>query len=253
MQKNLVLFIVIILIVFSSGCAWMAPEPTPAAPTQTPDVPPVEETITLIPTFTPELDQVTEAALRYYPLFVGSTWVSEFLGYDQNGEVVWRVVETVTENRKVKGYFVAVLKRHAEVIDGEPPPGFQAIPATGTFWYLVDGENLYRFEDQFFTELSEAWLDLVLPFPEDGQVWYPDPDLRAESDGSRAGFRFASDPYRKVLPTGGTHTCYNVSMVLTDGEAMGTFCEGVGFVYQEFDSENHAFGHRYELKEFFIQ
>ncbi len=251
MQKTLGLLIVIILMIFTVGCAWLAPQTTPVGPSLIPDGLPVEGLISLIPT--PALDPATEQALRLYPLFVGSTWVSEYLGYDQNQEVVWRVVETVTENRLVKGYFVAVLERQIELLDGNPPPDFQAIPDTGTFWYLVDGENLYRFDHQFFTKLSDAWLDLVLPFPEGGQVWVPDPTLRAQTDEVLPGFRYASDVYKKVLPTGGTITCYNVLTVLADGEARGTFCEGVGFVYQEFDSENHEFGYRYELKEFSIQ
>lgn len=251
MQKNLLPLIFIMAMSLMSGCQSWARTPNVDLSQPTPEVPTPDASITLTPM--PKLDPATEQALRLYPLTIGATWVYEYLGYDQGQEVVWRVVETVVETRIEDSYYIAELERSAELLDGDPPPGFFSAPDTGKFWYLVDGENLYRFEDQLFTEVSGAWLDLVLPFPENSQAWYPHPDQRANLDHRTVGFRYASAPFQRVLPIGGTYTCYNVATRYVDGTAEGTFCESVGFVYQEFNYYNRAFGYRSELRGFSIQ
>ncbi len=251
MQKFLVLLIFISIFIFTCGCQQQATQPTPDLSQSTPAQQTQGVPLTFTPT--PTLDPATEQALRLYPLFVGGTWVYEYLGYDQNQEVVWQVVETVIETRFVDGYYVAVLEREAELLEGDPPSGFLSVPDTGTFWYLVDGHELYRFENMLFTNLSGAWLDLVLPFPENSQAWYPNPDQRTEFDMRITGFRYASEPFKKVLPNGGTYTCYNVATRFSDGTAEGTFCESIGFVYQEFNYYNRAFGYRSELRDYLMQ
>ena len=252
MPKHILLFISICFFALTSGCNPPATQPAPDLPQVSPVQPTLAATIT--PTPAPTLAPAIEQALQIYPLFKGSTWVYEYLGYDQSQEVVWRVVETVNDIRFVEGYYVAVLERSAELLEGDPPSGFLSAPDTGTFWYLVDGRNLYRFENQLFTRLSGAWLDLILPFPKDSQAWYPNPDQRANIDMRTTGFRYASAPFKRVLPMdGGTYTCYNVATRYADGTAEGTFCESVGFVYQEFNYYNRAFGYRSELREFSIQ
>lgn len=252
MPKKYRFFILIIFFALASGCNPPATQPIPDLKQLTPGELTMAATVT--PTPAPTLEPATEQALRMYPLFEGSTWVYDYLGYDQSREVVWRVIETVTDTRFVEGYYVAVLNRSTELLEGDPPPGFLSAPDTGTFWYLVDGGNLYRFEDRLFTQLTGAWLDLVLPFPENSHAWYPNSDQRANLDMRTTGFRYASAPFTRVLPMdGSTHTCYNVATRYTDGTAEGTFCESVGFVYQEFNYYNRAFGYRSELREFYIQ
>lgn len=251
MQKYFRLFVLIFLLLSASGCHRLAAQPTPDLSRLTPVPPTLEPAIS--PTPAPTLDPATAEALRLYPLSVGSTWVYAYLGYNQDQEVVWQVVETVTDTRWVDGYYVAKIDRETEVLEGEPPADFLSTPDEGTFWYLVDGQNLYRFEDRLFTDLEGAWLDLVLPFPADSQAWYPNPDQRNNIDMRTSGFRYASDPFFKNLPMGGTYTCYNVATRYVDGTAEGTFCETIGFVYQEFNYYNRAFGYRSELKGFSLQ
>jgi hypothetical protein len=251
MLRVYLFFISFVVMIFTSGCHRLAATPqvdirilTPAATIQ-------DSPSTANPT--PTLDLTTEQTLQLYPLRMGNTWVYEYLGYDQSREVVWRVVETVVETRIVDGYYVAELERSAELLEGNPPPGFLTTPETGKFWYLIDGQNIYRFEDQMFTNVSGAWLDLVLPFPENNQAWFPNPDHRASLDMQTEGFRYASKPFKRVLPMGGTYTCYNVATSYVDGTVEGTFCETVGFVYQEFNYDNRAFGYHSELRGFSIQ
>ena len=251
MQKFFYIILLGLILVFMSGCQRLAGQPTLDLSVLTPAQPALEPSLTLTPT--PTLNPATEQALKIFPLRIGSTWVYAYLGYDRNQEVVWQVVETVTDIRFVDGYYVAVLERTTELLDGDPPPGFLSAPDAGTFWYLVDGHDLYRFEDQLFTRLSAAWLDLVLPFPENSQAWYPNPDQRAHLDMRTEGFRYASDSFTRILPMGGTYTCYNVATRYVDGTAEGTFCESIGYVYQEFNYYNRAFGYRSELKGFSIQ
>lgn len=242
---------ILCVLLLSTGCQSQVTQPVADVEQITPG----SQTEVPAPTATPGpiLDPATEEALRIYPLVVGSSWIYDYLGYDQSREVVWQVEETVMETKFVNGYYVAVLERNAELLDGEPPPGFLSAPDTGTFWYLVDGQNLYRFEEQLFTELSGAWLDLVLPFPGNNHAWYPNPVQRAHLKAGDYGFRYASAAFEKVLPMGGTYTCYNVATRYTDGTAEGTFCEAVGFVYEEFNYYDLAFGYRSELRGFTIQ
>ncbi len=199
----------LILLVLLSSCHRLATTPTVDLSRFTPQPSqtavgtlPVPETIS---TFS--LDPETEQTLRLYPLWVGSSWVYEYLGYDENMEVIWRVVETVVETSMMEGYYVAKLEREAEVMEGIPPADFEHAPETGTFWFLIDGKNLYRFEDHLQLDLSQAWLDLVLPFPEAGEAWYPDPEQRHLAEPELIGSRYASEPFSGKLPMGGMYTC----------------------------------------------
>ena len=198
-------------------------------------------------------DSSVEQTLRIYPLYVGSSWVYEYLGYDENREVVWRVVETVVASDIVDGYYAVKMERTAALVDGFAPEGFISTPETGTFWYFIDGMNLYTFEGDGIPNPLHAWLDLIVPFPGEGIAWYPDPDLRAENLNEINGSRFASDPFRKVLPMGGIYTCYNITTQYDEYIEEGTFCETVGFVYQESTHLEPAYGYRMELEGYSLQ
>lgn len=255
MKKNLFPLLLIIFTVMLSGCYRLATTPTVDLSRFTPQASQtaVEELPALEKTLTFSLDPATERALRLYPLWVGSSWVYEYLGYDENVEVIWRVVETVIETELVEGYYVAKLEREAEVIDGVPPVGFEYAPETGIYWILVDGKNLYRFDDQLHTDLSDAWLDLILPFPEPGEAWYPDPDQRSSDEPDLIGSRYASEPFQGKLPMGGMYTCYNVALFYNDRTVEDTFCETVGFVFKEYRNYDIHFGYRSELVGFSLQ
>ncbi len=204
-------------------------------------------------TATPKLDSATQNVLRIYPLWVGSTWVYEYLGYTWDAEVLWRVTETVVDSQIVDGHYVARVERTVELEEGHPEDNFPYMPGEGTYYYLIDGTDIYQFKDQVGTDLTNAWLDLVIPFPGD-DVWYPDPAARAESDPPQFGYRFASAPYDQGLPEDGTvHICYNVATRIEAGKNEGTFCEGVGYVYQEATVWNTGIGFMSELVGFSLQ
>ena len=205
------------------------------------------------PTLAADLDPASEQTLRIYPLWLGNAWVYEYLGFDQGKEVVWRIIDTVVDTRFMDGYYVVELERSVTLIDGNPTESFLSEPEEGTFWYLIDGKNLYRFEEVFHTDLKNAWLDLVLPFPQNNLAWYPHPDKRSHLQQDTTGFRYASDPFKKVLPWGETYDCYNVATRFKDATAEGTFCVGVGYVYEEFNYYDRAYGYRSELIEFSLQ
>jgi hypothetical protein len=206
------------------------------------------------PTGTPELDPATQAALRRYPLWVGSSWVYINVGYTREKEVTWRVVETVIETQIVNGYYVATVERSAELLEGTPDAAFPYQPEEGVYYELVDGDHLYRSTDEVLTELDEAWLDLVIPFPEDGGTWYPDPADRASAEPPEAGYKYASEPFDQTLPEDDSmRVCYNVATKLTDGKDEGTFCDGIGFVYREATRWNSGEGFRSEMVGFSLQ
>jgi hypothetical protein len=249
MRKTLIVILISFSLLFS-GCDRLSPVPALEYRTAQPqgeasDIPPVQPGL--------PLDPAVEHVVRIFPLRVGSSWVYHYLGYDQRMEVVWRVVERVIDTRLLGTYFIAELERSVSLIDGQPSQGFLVSPTAGTFWYLVDGQHVYRYEEQLHTDLAGAWLDLVIPFPQNNQAWFPHPDQRSLLEPSTVGFRTASDPFKKVIPMGGTYTCYNIATRYKDGTAEGTFCEGIGYVYQEFNYYNRAFGYRSELVDFSLQ
>lgn len=202
----------------------------------------------------PAMDPEVKESLRIYPLLEGSIWVYDYLGFDQSQEAIWRVVETVIETEVIGNVYMATLERTAELVDGVPHGNLLIEPETGVFRYVIDGENIYRIDGSDDIDLSRAWLELVLPFPGEDEGWYPDPELRSINREGEMGLRQASASYQEVLPQGGVFTCYNVKTVHPDVMVdEGTFCETVGFVYQEFIYFDFSFGFRSELERFTVQ
>ncbi|MCB2214274.1 hypothetical protein KQH50_02645 [bacterium] len=254
------IYLILFISVLLSGCLRPATLPTVDLSQFTPQpavsqaVPSEGTAAAINPTATPELDPVTQATLRRYPLWVGSSWVYTYIGYTQEKEVTWRVVETVVETQIIDGYYVATVNRTAELLEGTPGANFPYKPEEGIYYELVYGGNLYRSEDQVQTNLSDAWLDLVIPFPEDGGRWYPDPADRAMDNPPDTRYKFASDPYQQTLPEDDSmRTCYNVAIRLADGKDEGTFCNGIGFVYREATLWNSGEGFRSEMVGFSLQ
>ncbi len=252
------LLLIVFILLATAGCHRLASTSSVDLRRFTPGVKTQESTsieITPIPEKAPilTLDSATEEILRIYPLWIGSSWVYQYLGYDESREVIWRVVETVVDTGFLEGYYLVEMERTAELVEGYAPDGFLSAPETGTFWYLVDGVNLYRYETKVDLDVSNAWLDLVIPFPGAGVAWYPDPDQRFDSAGSTAGSRSASDPFKKVLPMGGTYTCYNIATQYTDRTEEGTYCETIGFVYKESTHFDLVYGYRMELEGYTLQ
>jgi hypothetical protein len=261
LKKLLIRLILLVVAVFIlSGCLRPATSPTVDLSQFTPQsgtpsgLTSTEEIILSIFTPTPKLDSATQTALRIYPLWLGSSWVYDYIGYTPDEEVRWRVIETVVDTQIVDGYYVAKVERRAELQEGKPADNFPYLPEEGVFYYLIDGSDIYRSEGQVQTDLANAWLDLVIPFPEKGDIWYPDPEERVKADPSPVGYRYASEPYDQGLPEDDIiHTCYNVATRVQDGNNEGTFCEGVGYVYQEATIWNTGVGFRSELIGFSLQ
>jgi hypothetical protein len=257
MKKPSLILLLLIFPITTAACHRMASTSSVDQSRFTPD--PTSETYEVTTPFPGPaadewaLDATTEQTLSVYPLWVGSSWVYDYLGYDESREVIWRVVETVIGTDFVDGYYVAELERTAELVEGYAPEGFPCIPETGTFWYLIDGGELYRYEHDVDADLTRAWLDLMIPFPKDGEVWYPDPDQRANDTGEVSGSRSASAPFRNVLPMGGTYTCYSIVTQYEDRLEKGIFCETVGFVYQELTHYDPVYGYRLELEGYSLQ
>jgi hypothetical protein len=254
------IFLTVLIAFLLSGCLRPASLPTVDLSQFTPqpgssEIVPTEGTAAAVyPTDTPELDPATQATLRRYPLWVGSSWVYSYVGYTREKEVTWRVVETVVETQIIDGYYVATVERTAELIEGTPDAAFPYKPEEGVYYELVDGGNLYRTEGEIETDLDEAWLDLVIPFPEEGDPWYPDPVDRAAAEPPETGYKYASEPYDQTLPEDDSmRICYNVAMRMADGKDEGTFCDGIGFVYRESTLWNTGEGFRSEMVGFSLQ
>lgn len=251
MKKSSRILILIIFTFALSGCSDWNVTPCMELSRLTPEfeAPDLSQQATL----EANLDPATEKALQSYPLRVGSTWVYEYLGFDETMEVIWRVTEAVVDAKVINGYYLAKLERISMCKEGDPPENFPNAPETGTFWYLIDGNKLYFFEEEYDLDLDNAWLDLIIPVPGKDQGWYPQPDLRANQEPEEIGYRQASDPYQEVLPIGGTYTCYNISTNVMGAKTRQTFCDTIGFLYKEYVYFERDFGYRVELVGFSIQ
>jgi len=239
MQKASRYLILIGLVLLSSGCDWIeGRQSTPMG----------EHTGNLI---SPDLEQTlapsTMQTLELFPIIEGSTWIYEYLGFDQRGEVLWRVIETVVETRIVDGYYIAEIARTKEQLDGEIPENLLNTPDIGSTWILVDGDQIYQLAFPWEPELANAQLELILPPPKEGEGWYPNPAQRNETSSGELGFRQVSAPYPQTLPNGEVYTCYNVGTQIEDGVQEGTFCEMIGYVYKELKFFHRSFGYRVEL------
>lgn len=206
-----------------------------------------------VSTPTPDLAVETAQALRTYPLWVGSSWVYEYLGFDQEREVIWRVVETVVSTQFYQGHYAAEVARTIDLLEGFADTVFPTAPQEATFWLVLMEGNLYRADSLDHFNPDTAWLELVFPIPEATAGWYPDSALRALTVPSEEGLRTASAPFQQALPMGGTYTCYTVMTQDSEGLSKGTFCEGVGYVYREYTNTSLNYGYRSELTGFTLQ
>jgi hypothetical protein len=233
-----------------SGCLRMATYPTIDLSRFTPEATADQPTDSLTPA--PGFDPAAQEALQAYPLWVGSSWVYEYLGFDQTREVTWRVVETVVDTQFVQGRFAAQVERTAELLEGSAAPDFPAAPEVGTSWLvLVDG-NLYRIESLDDFEPDVSWLEMILPIPTENEGWYPDPTLRTV-EAPDFGLRTVSKPFQQPLTMGGTYTCYTLSTQLEEATVKSVFCDGVGFVYLELLNNGQDYGYRADLTGFLLQ
>lgn len=257
MKKISRILLFFLLPVLLSGCFRMATFPTVDLSHFTPEVEfteSPEEKNELANTSTPELDSITLQSLQTYPLWVGSSWVYEYLGFDQEQEVTWRVVETVVETQRVQGYYAARVERTVELQDGSPGTDFPAAPEGGIFWLVLVDNLLYRSDSMDDFKPDTAWLELIIPFSGEGNLsWYPDPGIRMSNEQQDMGARTSSMPFTQGLPLGGSYTCYNLSTRYVDGASEDVFCDGVGFVYLEYTHEGHAYGFKIELTGFSLQ
>jgi hypothetical protein len=233
------------MILFLAGCQWI--DDNLSIPTGHPSG-------TLINSLPDEkLDSTTLQTLQLFPLIEGSTWIYHYLGYDERGEVLWKVVETVVETRMVDGVYIAEINRKKEHLDGNIPDDFFNTPEVGSTWFMVDGDHVYQLASPWEPDPSTAELILILQLPKEGEGWYSNPELGVLDEPEKFGLRQASEPYLQTLPNGGIYTCYNIGTQIDDGVQEGTFCETVGYVFKELKYFHRAFGYRIELKDFSLQ
>ncbi len=242
-----------LLLVLLAGCHRMASVPTADLSRLTPQ--PGEEGALNgeAPGTSPDLDPAVQQALRIYPLGVGSSRVYHTLGFDPDQEVLWQVVETVINSKIEEGRYFAEVERVATLLEGDPGEDFPSVPAEGRVWYLVEGDKVYRLASGEEPDPAEAWLDLILPFPDADEVWFPHPEARVRTDITSDVIRTVSSPFERQLPFGGMYTCYRLTTRYPQGVEEAVFCEGVGYVYQLFNHNDDVIGLRSELVGFSLQ
>lgn len=202
---------------------------------------------------TPTLHPANQRFLRAYPLWVGSSWIYAQVAYDAEQEVTYQVVITVVDTWLLDGAFVAEMEEKVTLIEGNPSADFSEAPTNDHYWYLLVEDHLFRYASPPDGDMTSAWLEMIFPFPDPDEGWYPAPDLRIQQYPDREGWRTVSEPYQKRLATGGIYTCYNMATSLARNVMESTFCEQIGFVYEEWLHFDTTSGYRRELTGFSVQ
>lgn len=244
-QKSYFYWLVVLILIFLSSCTTKSLNSDASQHTQSADE------FAAAPDF--DLDPETQSSLEIYPLRLGSSWIYDYLGFDEEREVIWRVVDTVVDAQIIDGYYVAELERKIELLEGDPSPGFIFQPEEGAKWFLIDGSQVYEIDPSLGIELSQAWLALDASFPGRDQGWYPDPQMRQAFPQNMFGYRYASDAYEDKVPGEETYVCYNIVTEVENGKQEATFCETLGYYYFEYNNFVEASGYRIELRGFSLQ
>jgi hypothetical protein len=244
-MKSYFYWLVVLILLFLCSCTAKSENIDDSQPTQSADE------FERAPDF--DLDPETLSSLEIYPLRSGSSWIYDFLGFDAEREVLWRVVDTVVDAQIIDGYYIAELERKIELLEGSPPTGFIFQPEEGAKWFLIDGSQVYEIDSSLDIDLSQAWLALDTTFPGRDQGWYPDPQMRQAFPQNMFGYRYASDAYQDQVPGDKTYICYNIVTEVENGKQEATFCEALGYYYFEFNNYGEASGYRIELRGFSLQ
>jgi hypothetical protein len=187
-----------------------------------------------------------QQTLKEFPLGMANSWVYEYQAYADDRKTKWQVADTVIEVRTHPPYIAAHLQRETSLISG--PPELQPQPFPGSFWYVVEGETVYRVDgDPDWNRIHAGVLELVFPLPGD-RCWFPDAQQRARPyNPDLPGCRGASGPINLKLPAGSFNHCYQLVTPYNNGAIRQTFCSGVGFVQEQFDHVGTPFGYQMTL------
>lgn len=260
--------------VLSQATAIPAPT-TQLAVMQTPSTTPETSSSQLIspttgPTFTPAeaistgLPVQVSQMLAIMPLEAGTSWVYTDEAYSGDGKIIWRVVDTITDNLVRPPLFAARIQREVTLMSGAPSAGFINPPLNAVYWYLVRGNQIYRQDVDLpaglkWDGLDGLTLEFVLPINSKTACWYPDPGQRQSASASvtpaagSPGCRSAGAATTLKFPAGTLDNCHLLVTSYNNGSEKMTFCDGVGIAERSFDHYGSAYGDHFILTGYLAQ
>lgn len=204
------------------------------------------------PTSAGTLSPLSQQTLKEFPLGMANSWVYQYRAYSGDQNTIWQVADTVVDVRTHPPYIAAQIERQTTLLEGSPV--LQPRPSPGSFWYVIDGEAVYRVEGELvWDQVRLGSLELQFPLPGD-QCWFTDPQQRAQSyDPNLPGCRKASGPTSLKLPAGSFDRCYQLVTPFNNGSIRQSFCSGVGLVQEQFDHVGSPFGYALTLTAYAFQ
>ena len=240
----------------------VSPTPTAILPTATP-----MPLTTLDPTIlAPDL----AAALKIFPLYLGTRWVYTEVNYTQTGDpnqiisAVTSIEDQVADVQNLPPYYIAHIQRETSLVSADPgwgDNGFKTSLGSSEFWYVVHAGRVYRSNerpDPATINLDQLTEELDLPLAKNlnwcpnkmGEI-APKPQetpVPCQYVGSRVVL--AEQPFQ--TQAGSFDACFQLEDVYNDGPIFRWFCNGVGFVTQTFDHSGSRFGNSQELVQFSV-
>jgi hypothetical protein len=182
-----------------------------------------------------------------FPLAPASTWIYEYRAYAQEAQAVWVVTETILAVEKHQETLTAQVERIVKLQSGQPGPEFPMPPQSGTLWYILRGNNLYRQTGPLdLQKLSDsATLEMVFP-PESIPCWPLNENELGPLERGAAGCRYLNSQIPAYeTPAGTFDNCLELLTPYLGGGTRSVFCPKIGFVAEKFDHAGSPFG--YEL------
>ncbi len=197
---------------------------------------------------------LSQRTLAAFPLQVANSWVYTYQAYSGDEKASWQVVDTIVETRQSGQLYAARIEQEVNLVEGSPSNNFMDIPQAKTYWYVLDGAQVYRQDVLDWNSVMDSWLELVWPFPVQG-CWYPEPGERSSAvvAQGRPGCRQASGSLTLQTLAGAIDHCYHLFTPYNNGAVIIDFCEQVGIVGGQFDHTGTPFGYHFNLTAYSLQ
>jgi hypothetical protein len=188
-----------------------------------------------------------------FPLQTANSWVYEYQAYSGDEQATWQIIDTMLDTLSSGPLFAVKVEREVRLTSGSPSQDFIDRPLSGTFWYVVDGAQVFRQEELDWSKIADAWLELVWPFPV-SSCWYPEAGQRSDpAIPGRPGCLYARGPVMIQTQVGQLDRCYHLVTPYNNGNVQIDFCEQVGIVGGQFRHSGTPYGYKFILTAYSLQ
>lgn len=187
-----------------------------------------------------------------FPLALSSTWVYEMTAHTEGQTARWRITQTIVIVGGDNGLLTAEVEQTSQQTSA---PGSEAdqffTPQDGRFWYILDGQTLYRQNEKLDLE-QRAAADILLRWPPesvpcwcvtsaDGCIEPADGEI---GPGCRHQTRLESVHRTSA---GEFSDCRELVRAYNNGAETISFCPNIGIVAERFQHLGSDFGYEMNL------